>query len=225
MGAQSRRVRMSLCAEPQGVGMHGRSLLVCLALVLSCSEGTALTLDPNNVAVSEGSKTPVRHELGAMVAVKAPVNLATTPVTVRIAMNKQAGSQIAAALTPTSKTKLVLSISGIDFDKRPEIHYQVYLNLPKGEKPDYKSVYFIGNLSFFSFDLHGNHSHHAPEINFDITQTVRSLRSRNLWGGAKQSVTFVTQWLVDSNENPLPVPPGVRVRFTTIRISAIGPEP
>lgn len=207
--------------------MRRRTFLISLVLLFPLyGKGACPLLVSAKLPFQEEvvAKGPVSHELGAMIATTVPIQLATNPVTIHVPITKDAPAQIAAALEPSSKTKLVLALSGIDFDKNPEVHYQVYLNLPKNEQPDYKSIHFVGNLAFFSFHPHGGSTDHPPVINFDITKTVRDLISRKLWNNTELSVTFVVQWLVDANDHPLPIPPGVRLRFTTAKLIAIVPQ-
>jgi hypothetical protein len=167
-------------------------------------------------------KGPVVHELGTMTAA-APIPLATETVTVRVPLISNASVYVNSAMPRQSKTKLVLTLSGIDFDKIPEVHYQVYLNLPPAQRPDYKGIYFVGNLVLFSFHPHGGSAEHPPVVNFDVTNTVRELVARNLWNGRESSVSFVARWLVDAQNRPFPIPPGVRLRFTTAKLIAIAP--
>jgi hypothetical protein len=203
--------------------MEKGRMAISLLVLFTVSNGAGVSSAAGKGQSHPVEQGPVTRELGAMVAQKAPVQLATIPVTVRIALNKDATTQIASALKPYSKAKLALSLSGIDFDRTPEVHYQVYLDLPKNEEPNYKSIYFVGNLAFFGFQPHAGTPEHPPVINFDITPTIRELIARKLWNNSEASVTFVVQWLVDENDRPLPVPPGVRLHFTSAKITAIAP--
>lgn len=169
-----------------------------------------------------GQKEPVTREIGAMVAT-APVELATEPVSVRITLRSDARAQIEAATAPTSKTTLLLTVEGINYDKIPDVSYQVYVNLPKDQHPNYKSVYFVGNLALFLPMPHPGMTEHATVAGFDITRTVRQLKAFRLWNEAELSATFVMSWLVDRDGRQLPVPPGVRMRFSNIRILAVTP--
>ena len=45
--------------------------------------------------------------------------------------------------------RIILRLSGIDFDRKPGKPYQVYVNLPEGQDPDPHSIYFAGVLGFF----------------------------------------------------------------------------
>ena len=168
-----------------------------------------------------GQGTPVMHELSNMTPAAAPVELATQPVTVRVPMRENARAQIEAAMAPSSKTRLALTIEEIVYDT-PDVTYEVYISLPKGETPSYKSVYFVGNLAPF-LPRAGAHEH--PYVaSFDITRNVRELRSSNVWNDVELSVTFIMRGLVDRNGWQLPVPSGVRARVSTLKVAAITPQ-
>jgi len=42
---------------------------------------------------------------------------------------------------------LAILVEGIHFEKEPMIYYEVYLDLPPKEEPDFQSVHYAGNLS------------------------------------------------------------------------------
>jgi len=176
-------------------------------------------LSQGGTSVGATATTPVR-ELGQMVAPVAPVELTTRPVTVRVAIRPDALQYIQTALSSTSKSKLILTVEGITFDKTPEGHYEVYLNLPAGEQPSYKSAYFIGNLSFFGLEAARAHQGRA-DVTFDITRAIGTLKSAKSWNDAALSVTFIMRWLVDRSGRDLPVPSGVRARFSNVTFAAI----
>jgi hypothetical protein len=168
-----------------------------------------------------GQSTPVKHELGGMAATAAPVELATEPVTVRIVMSGDARAQIEATIAPSSKTTLALTIEEI-VSATPDVIYEVYINLPKNEKPNYKSAHFVGNLA--PFLPRAGTQEHPYVASFDITRNVRELKSLNLWNDAELSVTFVMSGLVDREGRALPVPAGVRGRVTNVKVAAITPQ-
>jgi len=66
---------------------------------------------------------------------------------------------------------------------------------------------------------------HAATVSFDITNLVRTLKSRGEWNYAEMSVTFVMRWLVDRSGRPLPVPEGVKARLSNVKIAALTPGP
>jgi hypothetical protein len=165
-----------------------------------------------------GQSTPVMREIGAMVPAAAPVDLATEPVTVRVPLKSDARAQVEAALVPESKTMLALTVDEI-VSETPDVTYEVYINLPKDEEPNYKSIHFAGNLAPF---LPRALAHEHPYVaSFDITRNVRELKSQNLWNDAELSVTFVMRGSVDLNGRQLAVPPGVRGRVNNLKVAAI----
>jgi hypothetical protein len=200
------------------------SWLVFLALVISYG-GAIAGPAPGKSGQQMGPQKSLRHELGGMVGRATPVELGTEPITVNISLNKEAGAKIEAALAPASKTELILTVGGIEFEKIPEVHYQLYVNLPTSERPDYKSASFVGNLTFFDLQPHNFGADHPAGVVFDIKRAVRELKSRKLWNDKEASVTFVMSWLEDRSGRQLPVPPGMRARFRTLTISSLEPEP
>lgn len=172
-----------------------------------------------------GQEKQVVHELGAMVATRTPVELANKPVTVRIGM-QGSRAQIESAMAPSSKTALALIVDGIDFDKIPGVYYEVYVGLPTNEAHSYKSVYFVGNLALFQPPSGGSggHASHPSSVSFDITKTVRALKSFKSWNDATLTVTFVARGHVDRKGRQIPVPPGVGVHFTGAKVVTITPE-
>jgi hypothetical protein len=169
---------------------------------------------------AKGQGPPKMDEIGATAPANAPITLATDPVTVQVAMTGDTRAQIESVLAPSSKTHLILAIEGIKFDSPPGVHYAIYVNLPKNEEPNYKSAYFVGNLSFF-VESHAGAAEHPYLARFDITRNVRELKALKLWNDAETSITFVMRGLVDREGRPLPVSPGVRARFDNVRISAV----
>ena len=85
----------------------------------------------------------------------------------------------------------VLTVEELDFEKPPVGHYEVYINLPEGAQPDYKSKYFIGNLAFFGFGPQAR-AGHKPVHTFDISEAIKKLKASGEWkAGQKPKVTFV----------------------------------
>jgi hypothetical protein len=168
-----------------------------------------------------GQGIPMVREIGAMAAAAAPVELAAEPVTVRVALLPDARAQLEAAVAPSSKTKLALTVEVMVYDI-PDITYQVYIDLPKDEKPSYKSVYFVGNLA--PFLPHAGVHEQRYVARFDITRNVRELRSLNVWNDADLSVTFVARGGVDRSGQQLPVHAGVRARLDSMKVAAITPQ-
>jgi hypothetical protein len=166
-------------------------------------------------------QTPVMRELSATAPTATPVELATEPVTMGVPMRSDARAQVEAAIAPASKTALALTVDET-VSQTPDVTYEVYINLPKNEEPNYKSIHFVGNLAPF-LPRAGAHEH--PYVaSFDITKNVRELKSMNLWNDAELSVTFVMRGLVDREGRQLPVPAGVRGRVSNLKVAAIAAQ-
>lgn len=175
-----------------------------------------------------GQERPVIIELSAEVGSAAPVELATKTVTVPIPIQGTARPQIEASMAPSSKTRLALTVEGINYDKVPGVNYEVYVGLPMGMQPSHKSVYFVGNLTSFDFGLAGSQLHTSAAEQtrmaiFDITRTVCALKSFKSWSDSTLSVTFVMRGTVDREGRQLPTPPGSRMRLSNMKLVAITP--
>lgn len=105
------------------------------------------------------------------------------PVTVDLPLSEDAERRLlAGAATPG---RLRLAIEGLRL-LRPGVHYQVYLNLPEGAKPDPAGPHFLGHLVLFA------EPGETGEVTrtFDLAPAVQALRQRGEWTGEVR-VTFV----------------------------------
>jgi hypothetical protein len=112
----------------------------------------------------------------------------------------------------------VLKVEGIEVEKNPGAHYEIYLGLPKGAKADFQSVHYVGNLTFFGLapPRKGAKVHDETpkgEQSFDVTAAVRELRSRQLWDDDKATATFVRRGLIGADNNELKPKEVVKVRI------------
>ncbi len=169
-------------------------------------------------AVSQGQNSPAMHELSAAKPAALPLGLATQPVSVQIPLREEAPAKIAEAVAPASKIALLLDVTGLIYG-RPDVHYEVYVNLPSDKEPDPESPYFVGNLA--PFFPHGAGNEHPYNIKFDITKNIRELRSLSAWNDKQLSVTFVMRGLVDREGRPLPAPAGVRGRVNNLTVNVV----
>jgi tyrosinase len=93
--------------------------------------------------------------------------------------------------------RIILRLSGIDFDRPPGKPYQVYVNLPEGQDPDPHSIYFAGVLGFFGLSAAQHDPGHSGGQQpggvrlFDITDLVARQTAAGVWTGDQPSVTFV----------------------------------
>lgn len=131
------------------------------------------------------------------------IELGAAPVTVPIEMQDENREEVAEmAAAEFVENRVVLSLEGIQFDRNPGVAYEVYINLPEGQEPDYRSEYFAGTLGFFGLEpdhVHGGgHGHEAEEhqqpsatVSYDVTPNVRALQARGEWREGPVSATFV----------------------------------
>jgi hypothetical protein len=131
------------------------------------------------------------------------IELGAAPVTVPIEVQDEASEAVAeVAAAEVVENRVVLSLEGIQYEESPGVSYEVYINLPEGREPDYRSEYFAGTLGFFGLEpdhVHGGghgseaeeHQQPSATVSFDITPNVRALQARGEWREGQVSATFV----------------------------------
>jgi hypothetical protein len=151
--------------------------------------------------------------------------LTEAPLTVTLPLAREVSTQLKAFLAPSAGRRFVLEVDDIQYDKSPGVYYEVYLNLPAGDKPDFHNPSFVGNLSFFALKPHQMAKTGAPAPpqrggtrDFDVTKVVSGLMARNSWNDSQVSVTFVARGLVDRNGEQLAINPGAKASFGKVTI-------
>jgi tyrosinase len=142
---------------------------------------------------------------------KGPVELGAEPVSVAIPLDdkaKEAMKKISDPKMEVVDQALVLKVEGVEVEKNPGAHYEVYLDLPRGAKADYQSVHYVGNLTFFGLvppkgAMKDHEERPKGGQSYDITAAVRELRARNLWEEDAVVVTFVRRGLIGTDNNEL----------------------
>jgi hypothetical protein len=130
------------------------------------------------------------------------IELGAVPVTVPIEVQDEAREAVAeVAAAEVVENRVVLNLEGIQYDRNPGVSYEVYINLPEGQEPDYRSEYFAGTLGFFGLEpdhVHGGHDpeaegHEQPSatVSYDVTANVRALQARGEWREGQVSATLV----------------------------------
>jgi len=101
---------------------------------------------------------------------------------------------------PEAGARIVLMFEGIRSDAPANGYLEVYVNLPEGEKPDFESPYYAGNLDFFGADAESRrsmagkdprHAEHGLTREIDITDTVQRLYGRGEMKPEDITVTLV----------------------------------
>jgi hypothetical protein len=168
-----------------------------------------------------------RRLLATTTASETRIQLSNAPVTVSLPLSEAAATQLKAMIAPGAERKIVLQLEDIQSDKPAGIHYEVYLNLPQGEEPNFQSANYVGTLSFFglkppSMAGHGQGADMTQKVmrDYDVTKVVRELITRSSWNPNEMSVTFVPGGLVGRDGKQLPMTPGIRGTFGKITLSA-----
>jgi hypothetical protein len=156
----------------------------------------------------------------------APAQAEPLPVTAPTGINLSAGNaQAQITLPPDTRSKIAnlmrdkrtiyLSLRIDHIKNTGGVFYEVYANLPANQTPARQSIYFVGNLGFFtSWD-----GSVTKAIN--LTQSLRALEDKKAWNGSQLTLTFVPRGPVDARtKRPLPLQPGVRAVIE--RIGLVG---
>jgi Common central domain of tyrosinase/Polyphenol oxidase middle domain len=112
------------------------------------------------------------------------------------------------------KHAIVLNLDIDHVNDLSGVYYEVYANLPAGDKPSRESIYYLGNLGFFVPKGSG------VTKRLDLTRPIRAMRDKKVWDGSQLTISFVPRGVVDSKtKQPLPLQPGVRA--TVERVSVV----
>lgn len=122
-------------------------------------------------------------------------------------------SRIRQALEDQRRILLILQIDHVK--NTGGVTYEIYANLPDGQAPARESIYFVGNLAFFTaWDG-------SVTKSIDLTKTIRALQTKNAWKDNQLTITFVPRGLINAQtKEPLPLEPGVRAVVEEVRLGA-----
>lgn len=82
---------------------------------------------------------------------------------------------------------LMLHLEKVRVHALPMGHYEIYVNLPPGDKPKFKSDYYVGNMSFFGSSKTETQ---AQSFSFLLDTLEKKLKSTKKWTG-EIKVTFI----------------------------------
>jgi tyrosinase len=134
-------------------------------------------------------------EMSEMVgATEQPVTLHGEAVTTALAVNEPTGPAAIAAGLDTPQRRIFLNIENITAQGYSG-GYEVYLNLPPGEKPSDHPDLFAGLLPMFgaveAADPTGEHPSSGLQYSLEITDVAQTLLNKNAWDPSEMRVTFV----------------------------------
>jgi tyrosinase len=101
------------------------------------------------------------------------LNLKQRPLSVQLKLPQE--------LNVPVRSKLTLHLKGVMVEALPEGHYEVYVNLPDGMKPNYKSDYYVGNLAFFGPEITSKRK--LMTHSFSLEKIEKKLKKANKWTG------------------------------------------
>jgi hypothetical protein len=113
------------------------------------------------------------------------VTLGSAPVKVSVPIPAGSRQRMGGLAEAGQPEKLRLVIEGLELVDHGGV-YDVYMNLPQGQKPDPKGPHFVGHLALFGHAGHGQESSRS----FDITDDLRRIQQRGAWDG-QINLTFV----------------------------------
>jgi hypothetical protein len=108
-------------------------------------------------------------------------------VPVLVAPPGAAGTPVAISGRPA-----VLRLDGIA-GTGAAVSVQVYINLPEGVQPNFRSPYYVGTLGLFTvqpWDANSPHAGHGATQSFDISRNITALEAAGEWTG-ELTVTFI----------------------------------
>jgi hypothetical protein len=145
---------------------------------------------------------------------------------ISVPLSRKAEEILDSKLKERASHHVVLQITDIQYERTPNVFYEVYLNLPSEEPRSPKSSYFVGNLSFFALKPHhgmpkaSEGVSSAAKRDLDVTKVVSMLRREHKWNASEISVTFVpTTGLVDKQGVAVPVQAGRKASLGAITLS------
>src|SRR5215471_15096591 len=120
----------------------------------------------------------------------AKIRLEGDNVTVRVVLNETESASILKAAKESGQGRVFLKLVGIEYQQNPGAGYEVYLNLPAGQAPERKSMYYAGVLHFYGLKQTAEANGQPATMQFDISEAVRHLQQAGQWSESQLTVTF-----------------------------------
>jgi tyrosinase len=149
--------------------------------------------------------TPLAAAPKALAATTAETTLGKAPVTVKVALPAATRQHLRSLTAAASKPgHLWLAVEGVKQLNAGAI-YQVYLNLPAGQKPDPAGRYFLGNIALFEEAEHSE----EETWTFDLASRVKAMG-----GKGDVQLTFVKEQLGPAEAGE----PATFLRFSRVSV-------
>lgn len=113
------------------------------------------------------------------------------PETVRLGVAQAAIQELPAGGVQGKSGRVLLKIEGVERGKkRPGgLYYDVYVNQPRGEKPDRNGPHWAGIVSFFGLDVGHGERHGPNDVDLPPMDVTRAFESEKLIRQARNEVT------------------------------------
>lgn len=174
-------------------------------------------------ATGQPASSPLELASATMAAGQRRIELGPTPVTVTLALAGSSRGRLREAIGPGGPGRVSLELEGIEFEKHPETHAEIYLNLPPSSPPDRRSVRFLGSLHFLGPGRPATASAPAGPAGgsetYDVTTLLKTLIARGLWNDDRLTVTFVLARPTQSGGKAGSIPVDARVRIGRVTIT------
>jgi hypothetical protein len=98
------------------------------------------------------------------------------------------------ALTREAGVDLTLDLEGVEADQEPDVYYEVYVGVPRGQTPRFRSAHYVGNLALFGAGVRDQHQHRdfkPATFSFRIDEAMQAALSRPGAGGDQLAILFV----------------------------------
>jgi hypothetical protein len=173
-------------------------------------------------AAAQPVGTPIELASATMAAGQRRIELGAAPVTVTLALAGGSRGRLREAIGPGGPGRVSLELDGIEFEKHPETHAEIYLNLPPGAAPDRRSIRFLGSLHFFGTGRPAT----APPAGtgggsetYDVTTLLKTLIARGMWNDDRLTVTFMLARPSLLGGKPVAIPADAKVRIGRVTIT------
>ena len=161
-------------------------ILVCAVAGAACGRGS------HGVSAATQSSAGNGGTGNAIVRFVAPakIRLEGDNVTVRVPLNESESAGILKAAKDGGQGRVFLKLVGIEYQQNPGAGYEVYLNLPPGQAPERKSMYYAGVLHFYGLKQTAEASGQPATMQFDVSEAIHHLQQASQWSDNQLSVTF-----------------------------------
>jgi tyrosinase len=114
----------------------------------------------------------------------APIELGAEAVQVSVPLSGSAADAIEGTPVPGAPERRIgLNLEGVRSADDFGAIYEIYLNAPPNQTPDFRSEFWVGDLSLFLPPSQVGHAHTSTTISYDITDNIRAQQATGTWLG------------------------------------------